>query len=83
MIRTPIAIPIAALLLALTFGGCASTPAGHSLQSMHTKTAQRLAADCFWQHEGERLVFGSSEVFSACQRWAHRQVRVTFPGPDR
>lgn len=79
MARKNIATPIATLLMAVALSGCAATTPASSLQSMQQKAAQQLTADCFWKHEGERVVFGSAEVFSACRQWANRQVRVTFP----
>ncbi|MDH3641328.1 MAG: hypothetical protein OES38_04490 [Gammaproteobacteria bacterium] len=64
----------AALLLFTLISGCASSTPPTSLQRMKMSMVSRLAADCYWEHEGERFVFGSSPVWSACRRWAHKAV---------
>lgn len=46
--------------------------------------AKQMAADCYWQMEGQRLLMGSGQVYSACLRWANEAVRVRYsssPGP--
>jgi len=64
----------AALLLCTFISGCASTAPPTNLQRMKMSMVSRLAAECYWQHEGERFVYGSSPVWSACRRWAHKAV---------
>ena len=65
----------AVALLAFTLiSGCASTAPPTSLQRMKLNMVSRLAAQCYWEHEGERFVYGPSPVWSACRRWAHETV---------
>jgi hypothetical protein len=70
--------PVMLITLLLALAGCAAaTP--HPLQTLRNDAANKLAVQCYARHEGERLVYGSGEVFSACRHWAHQQVRVRFP----
>jgi hypothetical protein len=66
------------LLLAVT--GCASTPP-NSLAGHQQNIVRRLTAQCYWQHEGARAVYGGMPVHLACRRWADRQMQVTVAGP--
>jgi hypothetical protein len=66
------------LMLTFAFTGCAAT-SNHSLQGMQNDTARRMAADCYWRSEGERVVYGAANVYTACRRWADNQVRAQFP----
>jgi hypothetical protein len=69
------------LMLSFALAGCAATPPGHSLQAVQNDMVRRLAADCYWQREGERVVYGAADIYAACRRWADRQVRVQVPEP--
>lgn len=63
-----------ALLLCTFISGCATSSPPTSLQRMKMSMVSRLAADCYWEHEGERFVFGPAPVWSACRRWAQKAV---------
>lgn len=65
------------LLLTFAFTGCTATP-NYSLQGIQQDTARRIATDCYWRSEGERVVYGAANVYTACRRWADNQVRVRF-----
>lgn len=62
--------------------GCATT-AEDPLMQFHGDTVRRLTSECYWQKEGERLVFGGYQVHSACRKWAERRVAVRFPEAPR
>lgn len=76
------AVPLGVLVAGLlTLGtGCASAPAS-PLQQARNDAVRRLTVDCYWEAEGERLVFGPHTVHGACRRWAESRVRVRMP-PD-
>lgn len=70
--------PLLLATLTVALSGCASSP-NYSLQGLRLEAANKLAVRCYAHHEGERLVFGPAQVFSACRQWAHQQVQVRFP----
>jgi hypothetical protein len=69
----------AAILMLVALGGCATTKPDHSLQALQNDMVRRLAADCYRQHEGERTIYGSPQVWLSCRTWASRQVQVRLP----
>lgn len=78
---------LAPLLLAgWLAGGCAGSgqafdAAGAPEQASQPTTpvrqdiVQRLAAQCYWLHEGERRAYGGAPVYVACRDWAERRTR--------
>jgi hypothetical protein len=79
MKRFDLVSPTLAAGLLLAVAGCASAPPPGSLQALQNDMARRLAVQCYWEHEGERALFGGFAVHSACMRWAESQVRARFP----
>lgn len=85
MFTSKSAAPIRSAVLAAVVvftAGCAST-ANDPLMQFHGDTVRRLTAECYWQNEGKRLVFGSHQVHSACRQWAQDRVSVRFPESPR
>lgn len=68
---------LCAALLSLWLTGCAAG-AGTPLQSAQAEQVRRLAADCYWRHEGERYHYGGFRVHVACRTWARDVVRVAI-----
>lgn len=66
---------LCAAFLSLCLAGCA-TSAGNTLQSAQAEQVRRLAADCYWRHEGERYHYGGFQVHVACRSWARDVVAV-------
>jgi hypothetical protein len=67
---------ISTLAIAL-LGGCVSSPPDN-LARMKLSMTSKLTAQCYWEHKGERYVFGSAPVWSACRCWARAAVDVNF-----
>lgn len=59
--------------------GSAAPPA--AVSALQRDSVRRLTAQCFWHHDGERLVLGSQPVYLACRDWAERRVRVRMGRP--
>ncbi|MEZ5559222.1 MAG: hypothetical protein R3E86_11880 [Pseudomonadales bacterium] len=69
---------VAATVLAMTaIGGCATS--GNSYFELRERQVARIAGECYWQREGERLVYGPAPVYAACRQWARSQVAVRMP----
>jgi len=68
-----------AMLAAALVTGCASAPPS-TLQQVKSRMTSKLTAQCYWEHDGERHVFGAAPVWSACRRWATEVVTVQFAG---
>ncbi len=66
---------LCAACLSLWLTGCAASP-GNPLQSAQAEQVRRLAADCYWRHEGERYHYGGFQVHVACRNWARDIVAV-------
>jgi hypothetical protein len=69
-------VSVIMLLVALQYG-CASAPPS-SLQQMKLAMVTKLAAQCYWEHDGERYVFGAGPVWLACRTWAKDAVNGHF-----
>jgi len=85
MFTSKSAAPIRHALLGVAVvltAGCATTVADPLMQ-FHGDTVRRLTAQCYWESEGERRVFGGQQVHSACRRWAERMLTVRFPESPR
>ena len=61
--------------------GCANSPPT-SLEGMRDRETSRLVMQCWANHEGERLLFGSHTVIRGCNRWAREMVKVRYPSPS-
>ena len=79
-LAAPAILPLAAVLV-LAVGGCAS-PRNDPLGLQQDNVIGRLASECYWQHEGARMVYGGLQVYTACRSWARQQVQVTFADAD-
>jgi len=77
----PIRSAVLGVAIALT-AGCAST-AQDPLMQFQGDTVRRLTAECYWENEGKRVVFGGHQVHTACRRWAQNVVSVRFPESPR
>jgi hypothetical protein len=83
----------AVLLGSALIAGCASSggspgrlavaSAPPTLAELQRDTVRRLAAECYRQHPGERLVYGGQPVNQACRDWAERRVRGPWPQSRR
>jgi hypothetical protein len=84
-----VAVPVSTALVVVAIGlsgGCASTPPttlAQTLEQSHNQAIRRLTVQCYWEMEGERLVFGAYPVHSACRRWAEARIQVRVPANER
>jgi hypothetical protein len=75
-LRPPLrSCPILLGLLLVGSAACTTTGAVNTLDARLNDQARRLTMQCYWQHEGERAVFGGMYVYQACRDWAHDVVR--------
>ena len=69
-------------VLLLLAGGCASTTSVSPLTQARNEVVRELTSACYWDREGERLLFGGHRVHAACRQWARDSVAVRMPeGP--
>lgn len=70
----------ALLLCVLGLSGCVSGPVG-PLQAVQQDVQRQLTMRCYWQQEGERVVYGASAVLEACRDWAQRRMAARYRAP--
>lgn len=72
----------AALLAGITLllaGGCATNMSLSPLTQARNDVIRELTTACYWELEGERVIFGGHRVHAACRQWAEDSVAVRMP----
>ena len=64
----------------LSAGGCAGG-ATNAMQAVNQDLKRQLTMRCYWQQEGERVVYGASAVLEACRDWAQRRIAARYRTP--
>lgn len=79
---TPSPAALLGLAVLLLAGGCATTTSVSPLTQARNDVVRELTTACYWEREGERLIFGGHRVHAACRQWAQDSVAVRMPeGP--
>lgn len=79
----PLVRAAALAVLATMLGACATGGPAPGPLSAQSRVINQLTAECYWQSEGERLIFGAPQVHSACRVWARERVKVRMPEGHR